>query len=817
MTNISNYFCYNGYVIYKRKVTLMQYGLEVLPYKRIKKEKNSENFSEKQVLSYIKRYLSLGVICLLISRVKLINGMAPFGIALLISFSLHLSKKEFIFSSLGSLLGYLTLINKTKNVSIYFISISTVLAINYIFSDKEKNKKLISMFLLLVLEHIVFRFMLNKMTFSFSVFYSFMEVLCLLPLYYIINQGILCFKALDSKKIFNNEEMVSMGIIISLVLAGTWGVSIKYISIMNIFGLLFVTAVGYISGSSIGGTTGVALGAIIGMTSVDMPIFISIFGICGLISGIFRDTGKYFTAISCGVTFFIIQIYLGTSTNFIGIEALISLIGFILIPNKIYKKLTLDFNAEDKKEDLGEFYMDKIKTIYYDKINNFSDLLFNISSTLDSLVDNDKLALKSKSSALIENLADRVCSGCNMKGICWKSEIHYTYSAFSELIQNYQENKKDIPFEIERKCINRTSLMTNTEDIVSKYIINEMRKSSLCEGRELLANQIKNMARTVHDIGDEIHSNIYINVYLENKIRRVLDKNRVQYNSILCIKDERGRNIIKLWMKACGGKKICTKKILSHLTEATGEAMYITSENCSIDKKENTCAVTFEEVPKFHINSYAAVKCKDGEKCNGDSYSFSKLKDGTYISIISDGMGSGPQAGKESKAAVDLINQFCRAGFDKITAINTINSIMSMKFNEDEKFSTLDLCNVDLYKGNVQFMKVGAVASFLKSEDKIHLIKSKSLPIGVLDKVDVEIENKKIQNGDLIVMVSDGVLDYNDSSLINSNWILEYLKNTKSNDPKEVACEILNEAIKLNDYKIKDDMTVLVSKVYSVY
>lgn len=795
----------------------MQYGLEVLPYKRIKKENNNEKFSKREVLNCVKRYVGLGVICFLISRVKLINGMAPFGIALLISLSLHIDKKEFIASSLGGLIGYLTLINKVENISIYFISLSTILAVNYIFNEKEKGRKIISIFILLVLEYVVSTFILNKMTFSFSIFYSFMEVLCLLPLYYIINQGIICFKSLDSKKIFNNEEMVSMGIIISLILAGTWGVNIKYVSIMNICGLLFVTTVGYISGSSIGGTTGVALGAIIGMTSVDMPIFISVFGICGLISGVFRDTGKYFTAMSCIVTFFIIQIYLGTNTNFIGIEALISLLGFILIPNKVYKKLTLDFNAEDKKEDLGEAYIDKIKTIYYDKVNNFSDLLLNISTTLDGLVDNDKLALKSKSSALVENLADRVCSGCNMKGVCWKSEIHYTYSAFSELIQNYQENKKEIPFEIERKCINRTLLMKNTEDIVNKYIINEMRKSSLCEGRELLANQIKNMAKTVHNIGDEIHSNIYINIYLENKIRRILDKNRVDYSSILCIKDHRGRNIIKLWMKVCGGKNLCSKKILSYITEATGEAMCITSEDCSIDKRNNTCTVTFEEVPKFHITSYAAVKCKDGEKCNGDSYSFSKLKDGTYISLISDGMGSGPQAGRESKAAVDLINQFCRAGFDKITAINTINSIMSMKFNEDEKFSTLDLCNIDLYKGNAQFMKVGAVASFLKNANKIHVIKSKSLPIGVLDKVDVEIEDKKLENGDLIVMVSDGVLDYNDSSLINSNWILEYLKNSKSNDPKEVACGILNEAIKSNDYKIKDDMTVLVSKVYAVY
>ena len=36
------------------------------------------------------------------------------------------------------------------------------------------------------------------------------------------------------------------------------------------------------------------------------------------------------------------------------------------------------------------------------------------------------------------------------------------------------------------------------------------------------------------------------------------------------------------------------------------------------------------------------------KKYNGDSYSFSKLNDGTYMTIISDGMGSGPQADKKA-------------------------------------------------------------------------------------------------------------------------------------------------------------------------
>ena len=73
---------------------------------------------------------------------------------------------------------------------------------------------------------------------------------------------------------------------------------------------------------------------------------------------------------------------------------------------------------------------------------------------------------------------------------------------------------------------------------------------------------------------------------------------------------------------------------------------------------------------------------------------------------------------------------------------------MTLKFCEEEKFSTVDLSSIDLYTGEVDFMKVGAVASFIKSDDTIDIIKSKSLPIGVLDKADIERHKKSVSHGD---------------------------------------------------------------------
>ena len=58
-----------------------------------------------------------------------------------------------------------------------------------------------------------------------------------------------------------------------------------------------------------------------------------------------------------------------------------------------------------------------------------------------------------------------------MKSICWKREIYYTYTAFGELIQNYHENKKIFPDELERKCINKSLYIKNTRILLITLLI----------------------------------------------------------------------------------------------------------------------------------------------------------------------------------------------------------------------------------------------------------------------------------------------------------------------------------------------------------
>lgn len=794
----------------------MQYGADLSAYKRtlnINKKEEKKTVDGRLVIKLLIYFVS----SMLISRVLLVNYIAPFGVAFLIAVVIYGGDKIPLVTACGSLIGYASLYSNLKDMPSYIILVALITLIGYVTKDLGRKKQLLIIFATLMLEVAAYKLFISKLTIGVAAFTAFFEAVCIFPIYFIINYSIICFKDIKTKHLFTNEEVISMAVTVSLVISGTWGAAIYGVSLRNILALSFVLIISYVKGSTVGAASGVAMGVIIGICSTNLPLFVSVYGFCGLIAGIFKESGKVLTGFSYIAAFFIVTIYSNIPGQFKVIEIIITAVVFYVLPNKLYGRLMLELDFFRKQDNISSNYVDKIKGILVNRLDSFSDVLNNMSSILENLAENDKLVMKSKSAALIENLADRVCSNCNMNSMCWKRENYYTYNAFGELIQNYQEKKPGMPDELERKCIKRTALMKNTEEIVNNYIISEMWRKRLSEGRELLSSQISNMASSVSEIIDDFNANIKINVEAENNIRRILDRNRIKYTDVFCLDNKNGRLVVKLKMEACSGRQTCVKEVLPLVSEVLHKNMCVSDEGCNIDIKDNNCTVTFEEAPRFHVGSHARRLCKDGESYSGDSYSFGKLSDGTYMTILSDGMGSGPQAEQESNAAVELIEKFAHTGFNKITAINTVNSIMTLKFSADEKFSTVDFSSIDLYNGEAEFMKVGAVASFIKSGSRVEVIKSRTLPMGVLDKVDIDIIKKKVKNGDLVVMVTDGILDYNNEAAGRVDWVVDYLQNTSCSNPKDLADELIEKAKELSGGKVKDDMTVVVNKVYSLY
>ena len=107
------------------------------------------------------------------------------------------------------------------------------------------------------------------------------------------------------------------------------------------------------------------------------------------------------------------------------------------------------------------------------------------------------------------------------------------------------------------------------------------------------------------------------------------------------------------------------------------------------------------------VQGIARLK-KDGAQISGDNFSFLELERGDLLLGLSDGMGSGSAACKESEMVLDLVERFLEAGFSVETAIRMMNSAMVMK-GESDLYSTVDLCNGEPRMiGAADFYKIGA-------------------------------------------------------------------------------------------------------------
>lgn len=174
--------------------------------------------------------------------------------------------------------------------------------------------------------------------------------------------------------------------------------------------------------------------------------------------------------------------------------------------------------------------------------------------------------------------------------------------------------------------------------------------------------------------------------------------------------------------------------------------------------------------------------------------------------------GLGPEAMKSSKIAVKMLERLLKAGFDKEISLKLINSTLVANTEED-MYATLDLQILDLYAGNMEFIKNGACPTFIKRNGEVQLLKSLTLPAGILENEDLVVYDYDLENGDILVMCSDGIIDANTEYINKELWVKYLLEDVQTDDAQSLANIILNEAIDNQFGMQKDDMTVIVAKV----
>ena len=165
----------------------------------------------------------------------------------------------------------------------------------------------------------------------------------------------------------------------------------------------------------------------------------------------------------------------------------------------------------------------------------------------------------------------------------------------------------------------------------------------------------------------------------------------------------------------------------------------------------------------------------------------------------------------DSTLVIELSEHFLEAGYPLDKAMRLINGAL-VSGVDNKNMSTLDVCNINLHTGECAFAKVGAAVSFIKRENYVEKIESGNLPLGIFADMEPEIIMRSLQAGDYVVLVSDGVLE-GLGQVIGEDGLYDFLCAMDNLAPKDMANHLLNYVIRVCNGKIRDDMTILVTKI----
>ncbi len=347
--------------------------------------------------------------------------------------------------------------------------------------------------------------------------------------------------------------------------------------------------------------------------------------------------------------------------------------------------------------------------------------------------------------------------------------------------------------------------------------LNFIWKKKLDENKKAVSNQLEEVSKAIENLAGNIETKPKQDEYEEkrNQIVNELKEIGTEVKEIIINKEKTGRLEIKLYTKICENveKPTCNiKKMTKIISKILEEEMMLKRQECGLRLNTDNCMYTFISKDKQTLEIGIAKITKSGSILSGDSNVQTSLEDGKYLIAISDGMGSGKNAKKSSNMAIAMLNRLLSSGFDKDTSLRLINSVLS-SINEEDMYATLDIAIFDLYAKNLEFIKNGACPTFVKNKRNVQILKSVSLPTGILNDIDLVVYDKDLNQGDILVMCSDGIIESSEEYTNKELWLKFLLEEIEIEEPQKIADIILSEAIDNNYGRPKDDMTVIVAKV----
>ena len=772
---------------------------------------------------FTKQYIILYVISFMTSMVGLTGDVSPFSLSMLaVCFSNSIPLLGIVIISLVGNLVRFGVEGALSYLLTVLVMIVTLFILKPKYNEEERNEKIQvgkNIFIATLIVQFAKTFMSTFTIYDVLVNITFAIIVYVF--YKIFVNSMVAIENFQEKKAFSIEEVIGTSLLLSIAVSCFGDFSILGFSIRNVISIFIVLVLGWKNGILIGTTSGVTIGVTLGIITQTEPIMIAAYAISGMIAGILNRFGK----IGVIVGFALGNIVLAYISNGYTVELihfkeiLLASVALLALPKNISINVE-EFIGNSKFLPLGKERTLQNTKQTAERLENVSKTIAQIANNYqdDNKIDEEARKEENKQIFITELLAELESYQENLLYEDISNTQGEIIDKIFQYLLDYQEIDREALLKIFADC---NSYIVGFDDKeVSQYleenisqmisVINiayKISKSNFVwqkkmeENKKTLETQLKGVSKAISGIAKEIEEKGKEEPQYtrqEKEVIAILQQKDIEVEDLTIRKE--GRYFIDIYAKP----KVDIPFTEEILTKILKEPI-IWNEEASQGER-----MSFLSDDKFVLGIGMAESYKSQNIVSGDSMLQIRLKDGKYLVALSDGMGTGKQANESSTKALELLENLLLSGFDKNTSIELLTA--SLIQQNTEMFATLDIAIIDLYQGNIEMMKSGACPTYIKHNKKVQLIKSASLPAGIVEQSNLQVFDREIENGEILLMCTDGILDSNIEYKNKELWVKYLLEDIETNNTKKIADLVLNEAIDNNFGKAKDDMSVIVCK-----
>jgi len=520
----------------------------------------------------------------------------------------------------------------------------------------------------------------------------------------------------------------------------------------------------------------------------------------GIIADALTPVSRYLAAIfilpveyACFTVFGVYGAF--TLTDFL--FTLVGTLCFSLIPSKPLNALKDRFNALNGKQ-LSRVAINRNRVTLSNRLYELSFVFSEIANAFE--IFKESAPSPAQTTALILScVKSEICDDCVHKERCEKNEV-FKSGAFNKLISvGIAKNKLsfiDLPTEITKNCTKVNDIIFAVNKKISELQSVERKNRTVQSGRDLIASQSVGVSQMLKSLALETGAQLKFLSKTEKDVGDALLRRGIQFSELMVFSPsaENAQSVSLI----TSAKQIPESEIARVISKVLGVNMQL---SVIAGVTEDKTFLSFVRAPIFDAVFGVASAVKFGSDLSGDTHSAVRIPNDKLLVALSDGMGSGQNAEKISSASLTLIECFYKAGLSSDLILNTVNRLLSI--NTDDQFTALDISVIDLNSRRIDFIKYGAPCCYIVGRDGIKIVEGSSLPLGILEELKPAVATSSLNDGDLLVLITDGVSD----AFGSSTELIEFLRTLPAKNPQSLCDSVIKKALSLNGGKANDDMT----------